>query len=224
GTRINAQSMEADPALASVVAFETAFAITLEPVNNQIYLHTWGDEECCLPRGTTEAFLYAALPGSTTAIVPVLHKGDYLLIEEVIGPQTGGAADADPTHRQVVMIDREPDPPTSDPLFSNALLPGGVIQERITGDQPLPLLRVRWRTADQLARPFCLSAKLANGKLVRNVSVMRGNMVLADHGLTTHEIILLDGAAPSMVPFRPRLSFGPLTQQMQPTSVQYDPG
>src|SRR5262249_8459051 len=75
GTRINAQSMEADPALASVVAFETAFAITLEPVNNQIYLHTWGDEECCLPRGTTEAFLYAALPGSTTAIVPVLHKG-----------------------------------------------------------------------------------------------------------------------------------------------------
>ena len=37
------------------------------------------------PRGTTEAFLYAVLPGSNTAAVPVLHQDDYLLIEEVLG-------------------------------------------------------------------------------------------------------------------------------------------
>ena len=223
GSKINAQSMESDPALAAVAAFETAFAITLEPVNNQIYVHTWGDEECCLPSGTTDAFLYAALAGNNTAIVPVLHKNDYLLIEEVLGPLTGAAADADTTHRQVVMIDEEPDPPTNDPLFSNVLLPGGIIQERVAGDQPLPLLRVHWRAADSLTRPFCLSAKLANGTLVRHISVMRGNMVLADHGLTTQESIALVSPVPSTPPFRPRLSFGPLTQQMQPSSVQYDP-
>jgi hypothetical protein len=206
-----------------VVAFETAFAITLEPVNNQIHIHAWGDQECCLPGGTTEAFLYATLPGTGTAVVPVLHKNDYLVIEEVLGPLTGAAADADPTHRQLVMVDQEPDPPTSDPLFSDHLLAGGVVQKRVSGDQPLPLLRVRWRAADRLARPFCLSAKLPNGTVVQHVSVMHGNVVLADHGLTTQETLGLAGPVPSAPPFRPRLSFGPLTQQIQPSSVQYDP-
>ena len=42
GTGSMRTSMQTDPALAGVVAFETAFAITLEPVNNQIYIHTLG--------------------------------------------------------------------------------------------------------------------------------------------------------------------------------------
>src|SRR5262249_32116918 len=58
---------------------------------------------------------------------------------------------------------------------------------------------------------------------VRHISVIRGNIVLADHGLTTRERIALVGPVPSTPPFRPRLSHGPLTQQMQPASVQYDP-
>ena len=80
--KISAQTMESDPALAAVVALETAFAITLEPANNLIHLHTWGDEECCLPVGITEAFLYAVQPGTNIAALPVLHKNDYLVIEE----------------------------------------------------------------------------------------------------------------------------------------------
>jgi hypothetical protein len=223
GRKITVPSMQADPALASVAAFETAFGVTLEPVNNVIYLHTWGNEECCVPRGTNEAFLYAALPGSTTAIVPILYQGDYLLIEEVLGTLTGAAADADPSHRQLVMVDAEPEPPTSDPLFSNRLVPGGVVQKRQPGDQPLPLLHVRWRIADELQRPYCISAKLPSGTLIHNVSVLRGNIVLADHGLTTRETVALSDPVPSTPPLRPRLSYGPLTQQMQPDSVQYDP-
>ena len=205
----------------AVVVFESTFAITLDPANNEIHLHTWGNEECCFARGTTEAFLYTSLPGSNTAVVPVLHKSDYLLIEEVLGPATGARADADPSHRQLLMIEEEPEA-TNDPLFSNQLLAGGVPQERIPADQALPLLHVRWRTADQLTLPFCLSAKLANGTLIHNVSVLRGNMVLADHGLTTQETISLAGPVSSAPPFRPRLSYGPLTQQIQPASVQYD--
>ena len=220
-SKIDAQSMETDPALVAVVVFESTFAITLEPANNEIRLHTWGNEECCLARGTTEAFLYTSLPGSNTAVVPVLHKSDYLLIEEVLGPSTGARADADPSHRQLLMIEEEPEA-MNDPLFSNQLLPGGVLQERVPADQALPLLHVRWRTADQLALPFCLSAKLANGTLIHNVSVLRGNMVLADHGLTTQETISLAGPVSSAPPFRPRLSHGPFTQQIQPASVQYD--
>ena len=223
GGKISVQSMQADPALKSVAAFETAFAIALEPVNNIIYLHTWGNEECCFARGSNEAFLYATPPGSSTAIVPSLHQGDYLVIEEIRGQLTGAAADADPSHRQLVMLDSEPEPPTSDVLFSNRLLPGGVVQKRQAGDQPLPLLHVRWRVADKLQRPYCISAKLPNGTLIHNVSVLRGNVVLADHGLTTRENLPLSAPVPSTPPFRPRLSYGPLTSQIQPASVQYDP-
>jgi hypothetical protein len=222
GKRINAGTMQADPALAQAAVFETAFAAALEPVNNTIYLHSWGNEECCLPAGTTEAYVFAAAPGATTATVPVLHNKDYLIIEEIAGPQTGLAADANPVHRQLLRIDAEPDAATSDPLFSNILLPGGVIQERVAGDQPLPLLRLRWRSADQLAGSFCLSAKLSDGRLVHNISVLRANIVLADHGLTTMETIPQAGPVPGDPPFRPRLTFGPLSQQIQPASVQYD--
>ena len=112
-------------------------------------LHSHLGQRGVLPRrrGTTEAFVSTqVLPlDNMTAAVPVLHANDWLLIEEVLGPLTGVAADANPTHRQIVKIDQEPDPPTSDPLFSNMLLPGGVVQPRIPGDQPLPLLRVHWR-------------------------------------------------------------------------------
>ena len=120
------------------------------------------------------------------------------------------------------MIDEEPEPRRTIRCSAISCCPAASSQERIPGDQALPLLHVRWRTADQLTLPFCLSAKLANGTLIHNVSVLRGNMVLADHGLTTQERIALAGPVPSTPPFRPRLSYGPLTQQMQPASVQYD--
>ena len=44
------------------------------------------------------------MPRGTTAVRPPLRRDDYLLLEEVLGPSTGAAADADPTHRQVVRI------------------------------------------------------------------------------------------------------------------------
>jgi len=44
-----------DPALAPVRVFETATTATVHPLNNELRLHTWGNEECCLPRGTTSA-------------------------------------------------------------------------------------------------------------------------------------------------------------------------
>ena len=130
GARSRRRSMQADPALAAVAAFETAFAITLEPVNNVICLHTWGNEECCVARGTDEAFLYAAAGWQHHCHRAGAAQGDYLIIEEVIGPLDrccGRRRSGAPPARD----DRqEPEPPTSDPLFSNQLLPGGVVQKR----------------------------------------------------------------------------------------------
>ena len=51
------------PASRGVVAFETAYTHDVPQANNEIRVHTWGEEECCLPAGTTEAWLYAVHDG-----------------------------------------------------------------------------------------------------------------------------------------------------------------
>jgi predicted phage baseplate assembly protein len=58
--------------------------------------------------------------------------------------------------------------------------------------------------------------------LLRNVTVARGNIVLADHGLTTSESILATDLPGDASDFRLALSQGPLTMQAEPAEVNYD--
>src|ERR1035437_1301652 len=71
GKKITADLLVTDPALAAAVVFETTFPQDLDPRNNQIVIHTWGNDECCLAGGSTEAFLYTILP-SQNADIPIL--------------------------------------------------------------------------------------------------------------------------------------------------------
>ena len=101
-----------DPALALVRVFELEGPVAVAPLNNELRIHTWGNDECCLPKGTTSAHVYAI--DGTNAARPPLTVGQYLLLEEVRGPATGSIADADPVHRQVVKVVRiHPDPAAS---------------------------------------------------------------------------------------------------------------
>src|SRR2546427_6336019 len=59
-------TFDSDPALAQVRVFETAFLLAVSRNNNTIFLHTWGDLECCLPTGTRGAYLYALADGAGT--------------------------------------------------------------------------------------------------------------------------------------------------------------
>ncbi|HLQ51884.1 MAG TPA: hypothetical protein VK129_10330, partial [Terriglobales bacterium] len=220
GKKITADSLKSDPALAGAVVFETSHPLKLDPKNNQIVIHTWGNDECCLAAGSTEAFLYTIMPDQT-ADIPVLKKGDFLLFEEVAGPLSGLAADASPAHRQVVQIDQDP-AVDSDPLFSNITL-NGIPQPLLPLQTPLPLLRVHWRLQDALARPLCISTRPLNMALLRNVTIARGNIVLADHGLTTSETITPPATVEDATNFRLPLSDGPLTMQEEPAQVNYDP-
>ena len=68
GSRINAVSLLSDPALDGVVVFETVAAAALDPANDAIFIHSWGNEECCLPGGATEAFLFALRADGKTAL------------------------------------------------------------------------------------------------------------------------------------------------------------
>jgi len=213
---ITVDALVRNPDLAAVAAFETAHTVTVHRDNNEIRIHTWGEEECCLTPGVTEVYLYSVPEGLTTARAPLLEAGDYLVLEEVVGPRSGAKPDADPSHRQLVRIEEVAE--LTDPLYARTLV-SDLLQIRRTGHAALPLLRVRWRRADALRFPLCVSSRLDDQTLVRNVSVARGNIVLADHGLTLEEQFEPDALT---VDGRLQLNRAPLTMEMRPKQVSYD--
>ena len=184
---------ETDPALRRVEVFETTARIGADPLNNLIYVHTFGDSQCCLPASARTLYLYSLTPGPGalwTASRPSLAVGDYLLLEEVKGSGTGVAADADPAHRQVVRLSAVT--PTEDPIYFATLTAPGELRPidapPLPGTQVLPLLRVKWDDVDTLSFPLCLSSRDSDtGEPITNVSVARGNVSPCDHGRTVLE-------------------------------------
>ena len=219
------EAFEADPVLLRTRVFETTFPTELYPESNTMYLHTWGDRECCLPRGTINTYLYSEDPADPhKAVRPKLNSGDYLLIEEVKGPDTGDAADADPQHRQVVEILDVDE--AEDQIYTDRLIDG--VPQRSGSSATLPLLYVRWRTEDALHFPACLSKAQPGADPILNISLARGNMILADHGRTVQEMEKIAEPLIEDRPFRLALNRGPLTMQCGPsesidTSVMLPP-
>jgi hypothetical protein len=148
--------------------FETMHDVTIRPEHDELALYAWGERECCLPEGATRATL--------TGHRPQLGRGDLVLFEEVIGPRTGGEADADPLRRHVVRLSEAPRL-LEDPLFPD---PQDETQrQRVT--------EIAWGVEDALPFPLCLSARTdaEHGRRhVDGVTVARANLVLADHGRT----------------------------------------
>jgi hypothetical protein len=141
--------------------------ITFWPGQDEIGIHTWGDDECCLPMGATSATLVEN-PGRSLRLV----CGDFLLFEEVRGPRTGLQGDADPSHRHVVRLT-------------------GTEQGYDEATEQT-VLQVQWSPQDALPFPLCLSAlgPAPACKLIRDVSVARANVVLVDHGRQVHGELL----------------------------------
>ena len=136
--------------------------ISLFDSHNELRFYTWGDRECCLPKGAVGATLHRNYPN--------LKPGDVLVLAEVRGPQTGVPEDADSSHRhavrltKVVVRDRN----------SNAL------KDPLNAE---PITVIEWHEEDALPFPLCISAR--NGTAYfDNVSIALGNIVLADHGMT----------------------------------------
>src|SRR5450759_252211 len=77
-----------DPALAQVRVFETIGATPVDERCNELRIHAWGNERCCLPRGATSAHVFAVADGGggkRVAVRPPLAPGQRLLLEEVLG-------------------------------------------------------------------------------------------------------------------------------------------
>jgi|GEM_PF-175545 len=173
--------------------------IYLDPAHACIPIYTWQNKDCCLEAGALECVLLDAWADAVAPEEPAgqkhpekhhhkecdeekrvrpprrrklrLRPGDVVIFEEVIGPQTGQEADADKSRRWAVrLIQVEP------------------IIDRLN-DQPV--LRVRWGMGDALPFSFCLSrmgppmmGPENNCRWLENISVVRGNVILVDHGET----------------------------------------
>jgi hypothetical protein len=165
--------------------------ISVYRAHNEIHFYTWGDRECCLPRGATRATLKDGepieqpAPSAKGAVqekraedyeqsaeppkpVRELHlgRGDVLIFEEWTGPKTGKHEDADPARRHAVRLTKVEQ--GVDELYGQAVL------------------EVEWAEADALPFPLCLSVigPSPDCAFIENVSVARGNVVLVDHGCT----------------------------------------
>ncbi len=165
--------------LAGVVAFEPMQDASLFPEQNTMNFYTWGDTDCCLPQGASEATLAGTFPN--------LQVGDVLIFQEMMGPQTGVAADADVRHRCAVRLtavttQNALGETLVDPLFD-------VNGNPITWSMqiPQPVTEIQWSSDDALPFPVCVSSQILVNEVEQplpNVSVVLGNVVLADQGLT----------------------------------------
>ena len=198
--------------------FETMHDAALLKAHNAISIHTWGDEDWTLPKGATAVSLAGQLTG--------LRPGDVLILEEALSPRTGLAADADPGRRHAVRLLTVGF--TTDPLGGALAVPQAA--------GPLPVTAITWGREDATPFDFVVSGEVVAGGVARGVAditVVRGNNVLADHGASIVTEALGTVPAPGLfrppatrtddpVPipprFRPRLRRGPLVH-----AVPFDP-
>lgn len=195
---------------------ETDQKIRIYGAHSELNFYTWSNKACCLPRGATRATLVGELikdkeskepcgkpdnqpeqkvaqPEQSAAQQDVeqseqatsqqgkdkdgdpppklhLNPGDVLIFEEIKGPETGHRGDADPKHRHAVRLTTVE--AGKDRLYNK------------------PVVEISWAEEDALPFPLCLSAlgpPDSDCKIIPNISVARGNVILVDHGRTKEE-------------------------------------
>lgn len=155
GTTIDPNSDDYRQALArKPVVFETVYGITASSSRNEIHFYTWSDENCCLPKGATKATLNGPLN---------LSPGEVLVFEEMMNPETNSGTGGDPAHRHAVRLIKAES--KVDPLNGQEIV------------------EIEWHEQDGMPFPLCIKDVLIDEDL-QPVSVARGNVVLAHHGLT----------------------------------------
>jgi hypothetical protein len=168
--------------------FETMHNLFLNSAHNEILFYTWGDSECCLPKGSTSATLL------NDNLEVNLKAGDVLIFEEKISPVSGIESDADLNHRHPVRLKK-------------VNYKEDVLMEK-------SIIEIEWFEEDELPFPLCLSAKIVNEDnetQIIEVSVAKGNVVLADFGFTVESDSLNPKLINDEIDFRPKLAHKNIT-------------
>ncbi len=186
--------------IASLLAqsvFETVDQVAVDPALREVPIHTWGNQQCCLPAGGTTADLV----GNDLPLKP----GDFLLFEELKGPIPGQPPAL--KHRQVVRL-TDVQSGLTDPLLN------------------VQITRVVWSSADGLSFPLCVTAMSGGQPIPGPLAVARGNLALADHGLRRDPEPHpgpMSVAGSGRRPFQVLMAHGPLSQRLRGLQGPTDP-
>lgn len=154
--------------------FEFLHDIDLYEAHNTMQFHTYGEENCCLPKGATQATLLGEFLN--------LEVGNVLIFAEVRGPETGHPQDANPAHRHAVRL-------TEVSVEEDINVDFYLDLDNPPASDTLAITKISWHTEDALPFPLCISEVEEAA-----VSVAYGNNVLVDHGLS------IDGTEASLQP------------------------
>ncbi|BAU12715.1 hypothetical protein LEP3755_32460 [Leptolyngbya sp. NIES-3755] len=172
-TRVNSTSSEPEKLYTAALEsgaqfFEAMHDLTVYSAQNEIEIYAWGALQYSLPKGATQA----TLKDTGGQLKQQLQPGTVLMIEQVRGRTTGKREDADPIRRHAVRITQIS--AIVDPLGQSAA-------DLVT--QPQPLIEIEWSIVDALPFEVWVN-ELVDETAIENISVVRGNVVLADHGQT----------------------------------------
>ncbi|MFP5261562.1 MAG: putative baseplate assembly protein [Blastocatellia bacterium] len=192
GTPQYNQALAAHPQI-----FELMDSALLFAAHNEMKFYTWGEKECCLPRGATRATLRDDPVNRLRLCV-----ADVLVLQEQLGPSTGQRADADPARRHAVRLTRvHPEARRvfkvqNDKKEEVDRIPAAAVVDLLTNQ---PIVEIEWSREDALPFPLYVSAR-SGSSFFDDVSVALGNIVLADHGMTVVDEIGSTSLDPDTVP------------------------
>jgi len=185
------------------VAEDPVRPIELREAHNKIAFHTWGDRECCLPRGTTRATLKDEWVMQTrTAKAKKAKKGKKATVVErkpahlAYGyPCVPPPPQPDPKRKlelkegDLLLFEELLGPKTGKPADADPAHRHVVrltrVERAVDELEDAPILEIEWAREDALPFPLCVSAIGGEEcELLEPVSVARGNVFLADHGRT----------------------------------------
>jgi hypothetical protein len=189
----NAERIDSDDYIKAIYrgpeVFETMHEAVICPGHKEINFYTWGDEDCCLRKGATQATL---LDKPETPLR--LRAGDILIFEEIRSAETGLTSEANPGRRHAVRLTEvypeaelvlNPDETKGLVLKKDGAVPQSM-KDPLNGT---PVVDIKWATEDAL--PFSLCLKEVADPNVKTgpqpVSIARGNIVLAENGRTILE-------------------------------------
>ena len=208
--------------------------------HSRIDFYTWGDDGCCLPRGTTRATLVGErVTEPAPSADPCESSADKPVDEGAADSSQTVLATAKSTVKlhlkagdvlifEEVMGPKTGHPGDADPNHRHAV--------RLTaveaGVDPLnrqPVVEISWAEEDALPFPLCLSAlgPPPGCELLHHISIACGNVILVDHGKTVDEALgevatgeviecckgpgVLADSITVPKPYSPRLNSAPLT-------------
>ena len=184
----------------------------VQEAHNEIHFHTWGQHECCLPRGTTSASLLdhwvydAGMPEDSNED-EAESKGKQLVKFKPVEPPpldtTRLKRTLDLQVGDVLIFEERIGPRTGNPADADParrcavrlvkvtpgtdpVIPSKVNANGTTYDLPTPVVDIEWAAEDALPFALCLSAigPAPDCEYLEPVSVACGNVILVDQGRT----------------------------------------